>query len=155
MGIEISGGIPAVRRREFCDRFDLDRAKDFYGFRVNGVGFHYRLGSIVPVKTKGKKYTRVEWREPLGRQRALMQFFSFVLFHVPKKPTTTEVFYVKSVKELDAMIRKFPILEKTINIAENPIHEHRRPTWRPWFVERPITPKELPAFLRALTKRKS
>lgn len=144
-----------MKRREFCKRFDLDWTADFYGFRVNGVGFLYRLGSIVPVTTKGKKYARVQWKEPFGTNLSLMQFFSFVLFHLPKKPNTTEMFYVKSVKELDAMSREFPIIKKRINIAQDPINEHREPTWRPWFVKRPITPKELPAFLRALTKKKS
>lgn len=155
MGFEFKNSFAAIRRRAFCEDFDLDWADDFYGFRVNGVGFLYRLGSIVPVKWASKTYFRIQWRRPLGTRLADMHLFSFVLFHKPAKKKSDEIFYVKSVSELDALIRKNPILKEKINIADAPSNVHRRTSWRDQFIQRPISPKELKRVLNALTKKKS
>jgi hypothetical protein len=150
MTVEFKNSAAALNRRDFCKQYGLESADDFYGFTYNDVGFLYRRASISSIRSRQKKYLRLEWKNPLGGR--IVYQYRYVVFHIPKTKQTDERFYIKSISEIAAQIRRYPLLEKKINVAYDPLEPRADQQWREWFLENPVDPQHFKATLERLTK---
>jgi len=151
MNTVFPGSHPEKSWDKFVKRFSLSKASDFYGIVFGDTGFSYRRGypSTVKGRKTGQIYWRISWKNPLDTKHASL--FEYVIFHAPKTPESSEVFYIVHRREIAKLIAAKPGIKNILNLPSY----YRNPTksgdWRQKIMDNPIAPKKLLAHLRHLT----
>lgn len=115
------GGKPDIPLKNFCERFQFQKAEEFHGFLTpKGKGVLYHHGSVSPRKRRDA-YLRCEWKFPFGQQDN-SEHFEHILFHVPptEKYGCKESFVLVSKSSYENYCAKYPIFRKTLNLSAAP-----------------------------------